>query len=393
MKQSKILIVDDNPNNIYSFQAILNAPERKMLTALSGEEGLKLLLDHPDVMLILMDVQMPEMDGFETAELIRGQPRFQDIPILFITAVYQDSRFAQRGFSVGGTDYITKPVDNAILASKVNVFLTLQQQKEELAQAKNVLLAEIEERKRIEADLRMTLTDLERMNRELEQLAYAASHDLQEPLNTMSNFVRLLQQRYTDRLDEQGQMFLNFTVDAATRMKALVTALLDFSRLRRKEMTVAVVDCKQLLHEALTDLTDVIERSGATIHANADLHIIGNDILLRRVLQNLITNAIKFRQADTPPQIRINVEAKSDHWLFSVQDNGIGIEEKHFERIFEIFRRLHSRDEYDGTGLGLALSKKIVELHGGDIWLTSQVGRGSTFFFTIHNRAEGKVIS
>jgi light-regulated signal transduction histidine kinase (bacteriophytochrome) len=262
-----------------------------------------------------------------------------------------------------------------------------------LAQAKNALLAEIEERKRIEADLRMTLTDLERMNRELEQLAYAASHDLQEPLNTMNNFVRLLQQRYTERLDEQGQMFLNFTVDAATRMKALVTALLNFSRLRRKEVTVAVVDCKQLLDEVLTDLKDVIERTGATIHTNIDLHIIGNDTLLRQVFQNLITNALKFRQADTPPEIHIRAEAKSDHWLFSVQDNGIGIEEKHFERIFEIFRRLHARDEYDGTGLGLALSKKIVELHGGDIWLTSQVGQGSTFFFTIHNVAEGKVIS
>jgi CheY-like chemotaxis protein len=146
-EKSKILIVDDNPRNLYSFQTILSAPELETLTAASGEEALRLLLEHPDTSLILMDVQMPDMDGFETTDLIRGQPRFQDIPILFITAVYRDDKFARRGFEAGASDYITKPVDGGLLASKVNVFLTLQNQKKQLAR-------EIAKRQRAETELR-----------------------------------------------------------------------------------------------------------------------------------------------------------------------------------------------------------------------------------------------
>jgi CheY-like chemotaxis protein len=161
-EKSKILIVDDNPRNLYSFQTILGAPELETLTAASGEEALRLLLEHPDTSLILMDVQMPDMDGFETTDLIRGQPRFHDIPILFITAVYRDDEFARRGFEIGASDYITKPVDGSLLASKVNVFLTLENQKKQLAR-------EIAERQRAEEALQKARDELEQRVEELER--------------------------------------------------------------------------------------------------------------------------------------------------------------------------------------------------------------------------------
>jgi CheY-like chemotaxis protein len=158
VEKSKILIVDDNPNNLYAFQAILRDPDLEIVTATSGEEALQILLEHQDTILILMDVNMPGMDGFETTELIRGQPKFQDIPILFITAVYKSDEFARRGFDIGAADYITKPVDGEVLESKVNVFLTLQKQKRQLAH-------EISERKRAEEALAQRVEELERFSR------------------------------------------------------------------------------------------------------------------------------------------------------------------------------------------------------------------------------------
>ncbi len=362
---NKILIVDDMPNNLFSFKAILQSSEIDILTASSGEECLKLLLDHPDVMLILMDVQMPGMDGFETAELIHGQPRFYDLPILFITAVYLDNEFARRGFKVGGTDYITKPVDSAILTSKVNVFLTIQNQKLQMARM---------------------LDELTQVNSELEQLAYAASHDLQEPLNTMSNYVRLLQKRYSRQLDETGLAYLDFIVDAATRMKELVRALLDYSRLRRQDLVEETIYFNQVIQEIQADLEDIIQRTNTKITFQPDVQLCGNSALFKELMYNLVINAIKYRQPNITPQIHISVEDNDTEWLIGVKDNGIGIDAKYHDKIFEIFRRLHTRDEVDGLGLGLALCKKIVDLHHGKIWLESTVGVGTTFYFTIRKK-------
>ncbi len=231
--------------------------------------------------------------------------------------------------------------------------------------------------------------ELEAKNKELEQFAYIASHDLQEPLNTISSFIGLISEDYGDSFDDVGKESLAFIKDASIRMKKLIDSLLEYSRLGRNR-EYADVDLNKVIEELRKDLKTVIEETDATITVSKLPVVRGSEIELRLLLQNLIGNAIKFREANKVPKINIASVKVTDlsedavnYWKFSVKDNGIGIPEEHKDRIFAIFQRLHSRDEYQGTGIGLAHCKKIVESHGGKIWLTSEKGKGSTFYFTI----------
>ncbi len=230
---------------------------------------------------------------------------------------------------------------------------------------------------------------LEAKNKELEQFAYIASHDLQEPLNTISSFIGLIVEDYGDRIDSVGKESLNFIQDASLRMKNLIDALLEYSRLGRGK-EYAKVDTNNVLADLKADLKSVIDKEGAKITIGKLPTVTGSEIELRLLFQNLISNAIKFRADGVVPEIKISCSKKNksknqqnDFWQFAIKDNGIGIPEEHKERIFAIFQRLHSREQYQGTGIGLAHCKKIVESHGGEIWLTSKVGEGSTFYFTI----------
>lgn len=231
--------------------------------------------------------------------------------------------------------------------------------------------------------------ELEAKNKELEQFAYIASHDLQEPLNTISSFIGLITEDYGESFDDVGKESLSFIKDASIRMKKLIDVLLEYSRLGRSN-AYTKVDCNEVLKELKSDLRSRIKNTGAILHIG-DLPIVnGSDIELRLLFQNLISNGIKFRTSDTIPKITINCIKKNANnkeakgfWQFSVKDNGIGIPKEHQERVFAIFQRLHSRDIYEGTGIGLAHCKKIVEAHGGKIWLESYENQGSTFYFTI----------
>ena len=249
-----------------------------------------------------------------------------------------------------------------------------------------VSVRDISALKKQEDQLTNALVQLKTTNAELEQFAYAASHDLQEPLNTIANFTGLLQSNYAHQLDETGIEFLQLTHDGAIRMKSLIEALLHYSRLRQATLHYELVDCEQMIEDLVHDLQDLVTRTNADIKYQTCTEMVADVALLRQLMQNLLTNAIKFRRPDTRPQIEIAAIEEPDRWLVTVQDNGIGIEEKNFEEIFGIFRRLHTRDEYVGTGLGLALCKQIVTLHGGEIWLTSEAGVGSTFYFTLPKR-------
>jgi light-regulated signal transduction histidine kinase (bacteriophytochrome) len=225
---------------------------------------------------------------------------------------------------------------------------------------------------------------IESKNKELEQFAYVASHDLQEPLRTISAFVELLQQQYQGQLDENADKFLNYLLQASERMKILIKDLLDYSRIGR-EKEPRQVDCNLLVQEVMADLDKIIEETGARVHATALPVLQAYPTELKLLFQNLISNSIKFRKAEQAPSIDIGSVRENGHWKFFVQDNGIGIEPQFLERIFIIFQRLHTRSEYEGSGIGLAHCKKIVELHGGRIWAESTPGKGSRFFFTIGN--------
>jgi PAS domain S-box-containing protein len=245
-----------------------------------------------------------------------------------------------------------------------------------------IIIRDITERKRAEGQLRKTMEDLERSNRELGQFAYVASHDLQEPLRMVSSYTQLLARRYEDQLDQDARDFITYAVDGAGRMQRLINDLLAYSRVGTRGQAFLETDSGQVLEQAVANLRPAIEESAAVVTHDALPTIVADGSQLMQVFQNLLGNAIRFR-ADTRPVIHVGAQRRDGEWLFSVSDNGIGIEPQYHDRIFIIFQRLHPRDEYPGTGIGLALCKRIVERHGGRIWVESELGQGATFYFTI----------
>jgi PAS domain S-box-containing protein len=232
------------------------------------------------------------------------------------------------------------------------------------------------------AELEERATELERSNADLQQFAYAASHDLSEPLRMVSSYVQLLSKRYKDKLDSDANEFIDFAVDGATRMQALIDGLLVYSRAGTADYTTELVDTKEVLRSTLSSIRTSLEESGVTLVIDPLPTVRGDPTQLSQLFQNLVSNAIKF-VADEPPRIHITARRDNGEWRFTVQDNGIGIEPAHAERIFAVFQRLHGRGEYPGSGVGLAICKRIVERHGGRIWVEPTPGGGSTFCFTI----------
>ena len=232
------------------------------------------------------------------------------------------------------------------------------------------------------ADIVRTQNDLARSNSDLEQFAYAASHDLQEPLRTITAYLGLVRDRYAGDLDETAQEFIDYAVDGAERMRALINDLLEYSRVNVQERPLESVNCNEVIEAALNSLGQAIETSGAVVQRSPLPTVNGDHTQLTRLFQNLVGNALKFT-GDEDPLIRVWAELRGEDWEFAVQDNGIGIAPEYQRRIFAMFAKLHSRSQYEGTGLGLALCSKIAQRHGGRIWVESEVGQGATFRFTI----------
>ena len=232
-------------------------------------------------------------------------------------------------------------------------------------------------------DLALLAQDLQRSNAELKKFAYVASHDLQEPLNQVANFVQLLEMRYNAKLDQDAKEFIGFAVDGVSLMQTLIDDVLAYSKVDLQGIKWELTSVENALQRALGNLGRRIEQTGAELTSDPMPSLVSDNTQLMQLFQNLIGNAIKFRKPDVPPQIHIGVERQEDVWQFSVRDNGIGIEPQFADRIFVIFQRLHTRDEYPGSGMGLAICKKIVECHRGQIWVESELEQGATFYFTI----------
>jgi PAS domain S-box-containing protein len=241
---------------------------------------------------------------------------------------------------------------------------------------------DVTEQKQTEAELAMRAEELARSNEELQRFAYVASHDLQEPLRMVASYTQLLQRRYADKLDADANEFIEYAVDGARRMQQLIRDLLEYSRVGTRAKEPRPVDAAAALDDALANLHIALAESGAEIRRGPLPVVLADASQLTQVFQNLIGNAIKFR-GTAAPRIEVGAVRAGDAWRFFVADNGIGIDPQHAERIFVIFQRLHTREEYPGTGIGLAICKKIVERHGGRIWVESRLGAGATFNFTL----------
>lgn len=374
----KILAVDDKPENLFALEHILNDTGAELIKVANGNEALKASLNH-DFSLAIVDVQMPEMDGYELAELLRSDDRTRSLPIIFLSAVYSDEHHIFRGYEAGAVDFITKPYDPRILLGKVRVFLELAQQRmalsryaEELRRARDELELKVKER----------TAELERSNRDLEEFAYVISHDLQEPLRIVTGYVQILEKRYGSMLDADANGLIVRIVGAVSRMKNLISDLLTYSRLAVKGNICEDVSSENALENAHQNLKAALEESDAAITRDPLPVVKADRSQLMQLFQNLIGNAIKFRGEKTP-HIHISATPKNDEWVFSVRDNGIGIKPEYSERVFGVFQRLHTRSEYPGTGIGLAICKRVVERHGGNIWVESELGKGSTFYFTL----------
>ena len=249
---------------------------------------------------------------------------------------------------------------------------------------------DVSERNEIKKKLKRTVAELKRSNTDLQQFAYVASHDLQEPLRMVASYTQLLEKRYKDKLDTDAKEFIHFAVDGALRMQKLINDLLSYSLVSTRQKPVKPTDCNSVLGQVIANLSVTIEQNNDII-TNDDLPtVMADESQMQELFKNLVGNAIKFRSVHAP-RVHISAKQNGNKWLFSVQDNGLGIDPQYKDKIFLIFQRLHSKEEYPGTGIGLALCKRIVEHHGGKIWFDSDVGKGSTFYFTLPVKRKEKL--
>jgi signal transduction histidine kinase len=306
---------------------------------------------------VLADYKLPGWNGMESVEILRKEGL--DVPVILVSGALGEQT-AVECIKQGAADYILK---------------------DHLARLPASVRRAMRETK-LSREHRQSQDELARSNRDLEQFAYVASHDLQEPLRMVATYTQLLAERYRGKLDSDADKYIHYAVDGAVRMQKLVQDLLAFSRVGRHGLALENIDCNEVLQVALGNLEAAIQESGAIIERAQLPVLMADSSQLVQVFQNLIGNAIKFRGSEQP-LIRVSAELSGKEWVFSVADNGIGIAAEHVESVFVVFRRLHTRTEYPGNGIGLSICKKIVEQHGGRIWIESQVGNGSTFRFTL----------
>lgn len=378
---ANILLVDDRPQNLLALEAVLASLGQNLVWAGSGEEALAKLLKQ-DFAVILLDVQMPELDGFQTARLIRERERTRTIPIIFITAVSHESEHHLRGYESGAVDYITKPFDPHVLRAKVAVFLELHRKTRLLDAQARELRQRLRERDRAERSLARRTAELTRSNTELDQFVQVVSHDLQQPLHTLTGFLTLLRERLAEAAEPDVERLAERCLAGAERMRMLIQDLVRYAREASTEIPSGSVSLDDALSAAMENLHADAVSTGAAVTSEPLPSVRGDRWQLTQLLQNLLANALKFRSQE-PPTIHVAAERQDGEWLVSIEDNGIGIPPGQEARIFTLFQRLHPSDHYPGTGVGLALCKKIVERHGGRIWAESNPSGGSTFRFTL----------
>lgn len=428
-----ILIVEDSPTQLQQLRLVLDEAGFAVVTATNGREGLAAARSRP-IDLVISDVVMPELDGYGLCRALGADPQLCHVPVILLTWL-GDPHDVVRALAAGARHFLCKPYDDDALVARVRRVLANQelrqqeaargeagtsvmfagrsflvtadraqildlllstyedavQRNAELVRARDELRAANEElvarragHQEAERSLRVATGALAGSTADLEQFASVASHDLQEPLRLIASYLQLLQKRFADHLDREAIEFITFAVDAARRMKALIDDLLAYSRVGRTGPVFTRVDSGEVADRAIASLQAAIAQAHGVVTRSELPVVIADSALLSLLFGHLIGNALKFR-GETPPVVDISVvrQPATDERVFAIKDNGMGMEAQYFERIFRLFQRLHGPGQFAGTGVGLALCKKIVERHHGRIWVESELGKGSTFYFTL----------
>ncbi len=384
-KKVNILLVDDQPANLTALEVILAPLGQNLIKAASGREALRCMLDQ-DFAAILLDVQMSDMDGFETAAVIRERERSRHIPIIFLTGIVKTDEMMFKGYSAGAVDYLMKPIVPGILRAKVEVFV-------ELAVARQELHDEIDERERVAqelSDLNRVLeqrnADLASANADLEAFGYTISHDLRAPVRHVEAFTTFLESTAAPKLDVHELEHLERIKKAALRMGQMIEDLLLFSRIGRTELHKDRVGMDTLVQESLQELHADLHNRNVKWDIHPLPEVPGDRNLLRQVWANLVGNAVKYTRPRDPAKIEISASKNGNDHIFRVHDNGVGFNANYAKKLFGVFQRLHKESEFEGTGIGLANVRRIVQRHGGNTWAEGIEGQGSTFYFSLPAR-------
>ncbi len=363
-----ILLVDDQPAGLLALEGLLDRLGQNLVTARSGNEALQRLL-HADFAVILLDVRMPGLDGFETARMIRSRARSANTPIIFLTAAGRDDVSISRGYALGAVDFLTKPIIGEVLRSKVEVFVELAK--------KNALLAALNQ------TLTAQTTELAAANHELEAFSYSVSHDLRAPLRAITGFSQLLVEEHGPTLNDDAKGCLARIQGAGQRMEELIDDLLALARVGRTGLQRTHLDLGGLVAEVAAQLTDAEpDRAVETVIAQpvwAD----ADPGLIRLVVENLLSNAFKFTRKVEHARIEFGIGFAHGKRNFFVRDNGAGFDMAQVGRLFQPFQRLHAAADFPGTGIGLAIVQRVIVRHGGTLWADSRPGEGTVFRFTL----------
>jgi signal transduction histidine kinase len=331
---------------------------------------------------ILLDVQMPELDGYETARLIKARARTQSIPIIFLTARDKAIEHELAAYDTGAVDYLSKPFAPEVLRAKVHVFVELYLQARTIDEQRALLERRLQERDLAQAALEAQTAELQRSNAELERFAFVASHDLREPLHVTSGFLDLLRARHLPEGDEPEEL-LQRAIAGIEGMERLVDDLLSYARASTGELRIQEIDLDDLLAEARAELSGALASVDGTLTSDPLPVVRGDRWQLGRMLSHLLDNALRYRRSGVSPTIHVGVTRREAAWVLSVRDNGIGVDPAELPRLFTILGRVRADETAGGTGVGLALCRRVVERHGGTIWMESVPGQGSTVSFTL----------
>ncbi|HVW33258.1 MAG TPA: ATP-binding protein [Acidimicrobiia bacterium] len=370
----RVLLVDDRPDNLLALRAVLEPLAVELVEAASGEEALRHLLAG-DFALIVLDVQMPVLDGFETARLIRGRERTRYVPIIFLTAISGEPEHYLRGYESGAVDYLYKPFEPEILRAKVSVFVELWSRGATIEAQRAELAARLVELDAAHADLAAQAVELERSNAALARFAEVVGVELREPLHTVAGLLDLLDDRHTAGLSDEGRTLLARAMAGTDRARSTVGSLLDYARASTGPLTRERFPLAEALAEAEAEAGPRLVEAKAEVVATSLPIVAGDRRQIVQLLAQLLDNAARYGPPDTPPVITVSSEAVAGGWRISVADTGPGVADADLPRLFTAFAR--------GTGLGLALCRRIVERHGGMIWAEREAGGGLAVRFEL----------